>query len=93
MFDVAIYRKTTLGRAEIAERRLGIGPRLRSALIMVDGRTPFGKLRPLLAQIGDPKQLISQLSDLGLVESDHDLPPMPVFGRGLDEPTTLMELR
>jgi hypothetical protein len=83
MFDVAIYTKTAQGRAEVAERRLGISPRLRSALIMVDGKTSFGELRRSLTQIGDPRELISQLADLGLVESDYDLPPMPVFGRAL----------
>lgn len=93
MFDVAIYSKTAKGRTEISERTLGLNPRLRRALIMVDGKTPFGELSELLAQLGDPKDIIRQLSKLRLVESDYDLPEMPEFpGMMLEGPTTVMEL-
>jgi hypothetical protein len=79
MFDVAIYSKTPLGRKEISDRALGLSPRLRHALIMVDGKTTFGALRQLLSPFGDPKAMMQQLSDLRLVESDYDLPEMPDF--------------
>jgi hypothetical protein len=92
MFDAAIYSKTGKGRMEVCQRDLGLSARLRRALIMVDGKTRFGALRLMLEQIGDPKEIIQQLADLGLVESDYDLPPMPVFPMMLDEPQTLMEL-
>ena len=98
MFDVAIYAKTAKGRTEITERTLGLNPRLRRALIMVDGKTPFGILRQMLAPLGNPKDLMETLSQLKLVESDYDLPEMPDFtgtqlaGLMLDDPSTLMEL-
>lgn len=92
MFDVAIYAKTAKGRTEITERTLGLNPRLRRALIMVDGKTPFGVLRQMLAPLGEPKEIMHQLSKLKLVESDYDLPEMPEFpGMSIDDPTTMME--
>jgi hypothetical protein len=92
MFDVAIYSKTALGREELNERKLGLSPRQRRALIMVDGKTRFGILREMLAPLGEPKDIVEQLVEMGLIESDYDLPPMPVFGNMLDESSTLMEL-
>lgn len=93
MFDVAVYAKTALGRAEVSERRLGLPSRLRRALIMIDGRTSFGKLRPMLGELGDPYEIVQKLGDLGLIESDYDLPPMPVIGSAaIDEVPTLMEV-
>ncbi len=93
MFDVAIYCKTALGRAEMNERTLGISPRLRRALIMVDGKTSFGALREMLTPLGEPVEIVSQLAEMGLIESDYDLPPMPVFGNMLvEDPSTLMEV-
>lgn len=92
MFEAAIYSKTMKGRIEIAERRCGLSMRLRQALILVDGRTPYGMLRMMLQHLGEPAQLIEQLAALGLVESDYDLPEMPVFAsmRG-DDHTTVMQ--
>ena len=79
MFNVATYRKTDKGREEVAKRSLNLSARLRKALIMIDGQTPFGELRTALVTLGDPVEIVEQLTDLGLVESDYDLPPMPVF--------------
>lgn len=94
MFDVAIYSKTMKGRFEIADRKLGIGPRLRQALILVDGHTPYGKLRPLLERLGDPEQIMERLSALGMVESDYDLPEMPDFPQMmLEDHTTVMQFQ
>jgi hypothetical protein len=81
MFDVAIYTKTAQGRTEVSERRLGLSPRLRQVLILVDGKTPYGELKPLLAKLGEPAELVGQLTTLGLILSDYDLPPMPEFPR------------
>jgi hypothetical protein len=94
MFDVEIFSKTARGRAEVSDRTLGLTPRLRSALILVDGKTPLGQLSTALAMLGDPKEILRQLRKLGLVESDYDLPPMPEFPQmmSMDEPTTMMEL-
>lgn len=92
MFDVAIYCKTMKGRLELADRKVGIGPRLRQALVLVDGHTPYGKLKLMLAQLGEPDRIMARLSELGLVESDYDLPEMPVFPQHrLEDHTTVMQ--
>lgn len=94
MFDVEIFSKTAKGRTEVGDRSLGLTPRLRSALILVDGKTPLAQLRPALSMLGDPKEILHQLRKLELVESDYDLPPMPEFPQmmSVEEPTTMMEL-
>ncbi|MBS1208592.1 MAG: hypothetical protein H6R19_990 [Proteobacteria bacterium] len=96
MFDIAIYSKTSKGRAEVTERTLGLTPRLRRALIMVDGKTSFGVLRQMLQKIGDadPTEIMRQLKQLDLVESDYDLPPMPEFpGMMLDDPSGIQDFQ
>jgi hypothetical protein len=92
MFNVAIYSKTLKGRMEILERRHGLSLRLRQALILVDGHTPYGMLRVMLQHLGDPDEIIGQLSALGMVVSDYDLPDMPVFGHaGADDHSSIMQ--
>ena len=60
MFNIAIYSKTMKGRMEIAERRHGLSLRLRQALILVDGHTPYGMLRVMLQHLGEPEELIGR---------------------------------
>jgi hypothetical protein len=79
MFDVEIFYKTELGRMAMMDRSYGLHQRLRAALILIDGKTPWGQLRSMLLPLGDPGSLVQQLSELGLLESDHSLPAMPVF--------------
>ncbi|GAA5170037.1 hypothetical protein [Viridibacterium curvum] len=79
MFDVEIFYKTELGRLAVGDRSYGLHQRLRAALILIDGKTPWLKLRAMLAQLGDPDSLVQQLTELGLLESDHSLPAMPIF--------------
>jgi len=94
MFDAAIYCKTMKGRIAIAERRFGLNPRLRQALILVDGRMPFSSLRSMLLHLGDPKEMIEQLSMMGMVASDYDLPEMPEFPQMMhDDHTTVMQIQ
>jgi len=94
MFDAAIYSKTMKGRLEVSERQAGLSLRLRQALILVDGRTPYGMLRMMLQHLGDPVQIIEQLAEKGLVESDYDLPEMPVFSSmATDDHTTVMQFQ
>ncbi|MGC3962942.1 MAG: hypothetical protein QM803_06290 [Rhodocyclaceae bacterium] len=77
MFDQEIYYKTAKGRAAIQDDALP--RRLRSALLMVNGKTPWCELRLQLAAVGDPDTIIFELGRRGLVESDHELPPMSLF--------------
>ena len=44
-----IYRKTEKGQAEIATRQFKLVPRLRSALILIDGKRNDEELRKLIA--------------------------------------------
>lgn len=89
MFDVETFSKTAKGREEMHERSHGLALRLRTALILVDGKTPWATLRPMLARIGDPEALIQALRDEGMIESDFDLPPLPIFRSLTEFPQTL----
>lgn len=92
MFDVEVFSKTAKGRTEVSKRAMRLAPRLRSALILIDGKTPFGMLKPTLEMLGEPEEIMGQLRTLELVESDYDLPPMPEFPPMPEtEPPTVME--
>lgn len=54
-----IYRKTEKGQVEIETRALRLAPRLRTALILIDGRRTDNELRPLVP--GDATQAFQTL--------------------------------
>jgi len=60
------YRKTIKGQAEIATRENKLTPRLRSALIMVDGKRSKADLRPLL--MPTPDETLAALLAQGFIE-------------------------
>jgi hypothetical protein len=60
-----VYRKTAKGQAEIATRTHQLPPRLRQALILVDGKRSDDELRRMLPQ-GD--EALRALIDDGFVE-------------------------
>ncbi len=62
----SIYRKTAKGLAEIETRANKLPPRLRSALIMVDGKRSDADLRPLLLQ--SPDETLASLLAQGFIE-------------------------
>ena len=62
-----IYRKTAEGQHEIETRSRPLGPRLRSALIMVDGRRTDEELRKLIALQAD--EALQALLDQKLIEA------------------------
>jgi hypothetical protein len=62
-----IYRKTDLGRAEIETRALRLPPRLRTVLILVDGKRSLAEIAPLVG--GDPASMIEQLLAAGVIEA------------------------
>jgi hypothetical protein len=76
-----IYRKTNKGLSEIETRANRLSPRLRSALIMVDGKKSDDDLRTLLAAHTD--EALAQLVGQGFIEVasvaaiDIRLPPLP----------------
>ncbi len=61
----ATYHKTPKGTEAVANRQSGLGPRLRSLLILIDGKRGFADLTALT---GDCEQLLSQLAQDGLIE-------------------------
>lgn len=63
----AVYRKTQKGSEAIANRHSGLAPRLRSLLIMVDGKRTYAELSTMAAALGDAQRL-SELEAEGLVE-------------------------
>lgn len=62
---LAIYHKTPKGMEAIANRHSGLGPRLRSLLIMIDGKRSFTDLSALS---GECEALLEQLAQDGMIE-------------------------
>ena len=71
----AIFRKSAKGTEAIAVRQPGFAPKLRSALIMVDGKRSFNDLLPMLSVLGDPEVLMGELEAAGLIEQAADFTP------------------
>jgi hypothetical protein len=61
-----IYRKTAKGHSEIETRALRLSPRLRSALILIDGRRSDDDMRKLILQ--QPEETLRTLSEQGFIE-------------------------
>jgi hypothetical protein len=62
-----VYRKTERGLVEMNTRELRLAPRLRSALIMIDGKKMDRQLRELLGP--QCSETLHALQQLGLVEA------------------------
>jgi hypothetical protein len=60
------YRKTAQGQTEIATRALKLGPRLRQALILIDGKRNDDELRKLIPAPAD--EVLQALLDQGFIE-------------------------
>lgn len=61
-----IFRKTDKGHAEIETRAYRLPPRLRSALILVDGKRSSDELRGLILQQAD--ETLAALNEQGFIE-------------------------
>ncbi|MBL8307835.1 MAG: hypothetical protein JNM33_14150 [Rubrivivax sp.] len=70
-----IYRKTAKGLAEIETRAHRLPPRLRSALILVDGRRDVNDLRPMILQ--QPEETLAALAEQGFIEAVGESAPSP----------------
>jgi hypothetical protein len=64
----AIYHKTPKGVEAIANRQSGLAPKLRSLLIMIDGKRGYAELAAMALVVGDCEQLMSQLTQDGFIE-------------------------
>lgn len=63
-----VYVKTDQGRDALTSRPAGLGPRLRSLLIMVDGKRSVGELDKMLGSDGAAAPLLEQLAAEGWIE-------------------------
>ena len=61
-----VYRKTAKGQAEVETRAHRLVPRLRTALILVDGRREESELLRMIP--GEPEATIKSLIDDGFIE-------------------------
>jgi hypothetical protein len=64
----ALYRKSAKGTEAIAHRQHGLGPKMRSLLILIDGKRNFDELGRLSGTIGETQQLAEQLLADGFIE-------------------------
>lgn len=62
-----IFRKTAKGAAEIETRAHRLAPRMRSLLILVDGRRDVDDLKSLIAQ--QAEETLKALADQGFIEA------------------------
>ena len=72
-----IYRKTAKGLSEIETRANRLPPRLRSALIVVDGKRNLAELRPLILQ---PDETLAALAYAFLLRGQW---PAPLTALGI----------
>lgn len=63
-----VYHKSVKGTEAIATRQHGLAPKLRSILILIDGKRSFEDLAKLSQMLGDTEQLLGQLLDQGFIE-------------------------
>lgn len=68
MDKFSVFAKTDQGRDALTSRPAGLGPRLRSLLIMVDGRRSVAELDKLLGSEGAAAPLLEQLMEQGWIE-------------------------
>lgn len=63
-----VFAKTQFGVDEVREQAGStLPPKLRTVLMLIDGRTPFNSFKATLHTYGDVTQLFSILRDLGLI--------------------------
>jgi hypothetical protein len=70
----AIYLKSAKGAEAIATRQHGLTPKLRSLLILIDGKRSVAELTRLAGMLGDVEQLLSQLLEQGCIDTAAGVP-------------------
>ena len=77
--DGVVYAKTVFGVDELQQRQMRLHPRLRTLLVMVDGKQTAGELIRTLAAAGVTQEHLQQLQDAGLIQPTQPAPaPKPV---------------
>jgi hypothetical protein len=72
-----VYHKSAKGTEAIATRQHGLSPKLRSTLILIDGKRGFEELARLSQALGDTEQLLGQLLEQGFIEEVVGAPAAP----------------
>ena len=72
-----IYHKSARGTEAIATRQHGLSPKLRSMLIMIDGKRSFEELVHVSQMLGNTEELLGQLLDQGFIEPGASAPTAP----------------
>lgn len=80
MIGDVVYMKTAKGLEEIEQRSCNLPRRLRSALIMIDGRTPENLLRERFLALGDPDWIIECLLSDGFIRLSHPVDILLING-------------
>lgn len=73
MIDL-IFDKTDKGREEIATRKHHLAPRLRSLLVLIDGKHNTEDLLRKVAGLGLAEQALAELRENGFIEATDTLP-------------------
>lgn len=70
-----IFDKTEKGREEIATRKHHLAPRLRTLLVMIDGKHDASELLRKVAAIGIDEQSVNELFTMGFIAPVHGQAP------------------
>ncbi len=70
----AIYQKSAKGLEAIGTRQHGLAPRLRSVLILVDGKRGFDDIARVAGGAADAEQLLAQLLTDGFIQESSGAP-------------------
>ena len=84
-----VFVKTEQGRDALTSRPAGLGPRLRSLLIMVDGKRSVGELDKMLGSDGAAAPLLEQLAAEGWIEGGAPAAPAATPVAVAEGPATL----
>ncbi len=78
-----IFRKTAQGITEIETRKYRLVPRMRSLLILVDGKRDSADLAQLITQ--QAEETLQALADQGFIEAVGETLPVPVLATTADD--------
>ncbi|MBS1210910.1 MAG: hypothetical protein H6R19_3308 [Proteobacteria bacterium] len=76
--DGVVFAKTVFGVDELQQRQMRLHPRLRTLLVMVDGKQTASQLVKTLSAAGVTEEHLQQLQDAGLIQPVQVPPPAPV---------------
>lgn len=66
------YRKTEAGKLEIVSRSGQVSPRLRSLLVMIDGKRDTDELMKIWCALGYNTESLEELARLGMIEAANE---------------------